>query len=193
MKFFSSSLLVLGLSLSAAANPLPKAAVEWRDTAVAVRDTVPNTSVAPLTLFSVFQTLNVAVKALTPGLLAISAGEGPQGQAGEIGPLVDQLVAALNTATSQLSALPPGDMGGADADIADLVEEILNDVNTALNGLVPKLGLDGLLTPLDGALTGLLTTLGGILPPVLALVGGVLTPVGGLVGSLLAGLGLATA
>ncbi|KAJ7016006.1 hypothetical protein C8F04DRAFT_1408174 [Mycena alexandri] len=189
MKFFSS-LLVLGLGLFAAANPVP---AESRDAAIAIRDTVPNASVAPLTLYSVFQILNVAVKAITPGLGAIPAGEGPQGQAGEVAPLIEALIVALNNATSQLSALPAGDMGGADADIAGLVEEILDDVNTALNGLVPKLGLDGLLTPLDAALTGLLTTLGGILPGVLALVGGILIPVGGLVGSLLAGLGLATA
>ncbi|KAJ7778197.1 hypothetical protein B0H16DRAFT_880345 [Mycena metata] len=190
MKFFSSSLHVLVLGLFAAANPVP---AESRDAAVAIRDTVPNTAVVPLTLYSVFQILNVAVKAITPGLTAIAAGEGAEGQAGETAPLIEALIVALNNATSQLSALPAGDMGGADADIANLVEEVLDDVNTALNGLVPKLGLDGLLTPLDAALTGLLTTLGGILPPVLALVGAVLIPVGGLVGSLLAGLGLASA
>ncbi|KAJ7819205.1 hypothetical protein B0H14DRAFT_3147570, partial [Mycena olivaceomarginata] len=43
-----------------------------------------------------------------------------------------------------------------DEDLANLINEILDDVNTALNKLVPKLGLDGLLTPVDAAVSGLL-------------------------------------
>ncbi|KAJ7447627.1 hypothetical protein FB451DRAFT_1188157 [Mycena latifolia] len=97
----------------------------------------------------------------------------------------------MNTAATSLASLFPGDAGAANKDIANLVTDTLDAVNTALNKLVPKLGLDGLLTPVDGALTGLLTGLGGILPPVLALVGGILIPVGDFVGSLLSGLGLA--
>jgi hypothetical protein len=38
-------------------------------------------------------------------------------------------------------------------------------VNTALNTLVPKLGLDGLLTPVDAAVSGLLTSLDASLVP----------------------------
>jgi hypothetical protein len=38
-------------------------------------------------------------------------------------------------------------------------------VNTALNKLVPKLGLDGLLIPVDAAISGLLTSLDAWLVP----------------------------
>jgi hypothetical protein len=38
-------------------------------------------------------------------------------------------------------------------------------VNTALNKLTPKLGLDKLLTPVDAAVTGLLTSLDTLLIP----------------------------
>ncbi|KAJ7488289.1 hypothetical protein FB451DRAFT_1167737 [Mycena latifolia] len=185
---FTSPLLLLALGLSVAAGPLRVAS---QDGEVAVRDTVPNASVLPLTVFSVFQTLKVAVDAILPGIDSIVAAEGPAGSAGSVAPLLTELTEALNTATTSLASLSPGDAGAANQDIATLVVSTLDSANTALNKLVPKLGLDGLLTPVDGALTGLLTSLGGILPPVLALVGGVLIPVGGLVGSLLSGLGLA--
>ncbi|KAJ7500009.1 hypothetical protein FB451DRAFT_1162409 [Mycena latifolia] len=188
---FSSSLLVLALGIFASASPTPS-----RDVEVTARDTVPNTSVLPLTVFSVFQTLKVAVDAILPGigkLLSnhLSTIRGPAGSAGSVAPLLTELADALNTATTSLASLSPGDAGAANEDIATLVASILDSVNTSLNKLVPKLGLDGLLTPLDGALTGLLTSLGGILPPVLTLVGGILIPVGGIVGGLLSGLGLA--
>ncbi|KAJ7493803.1 hypothetical protein FB451DRAFT_1551152 [Mycena latifolia] len=183
---FSRSLFVLALGLFAAASPAPA-----RDVELATRDTVPNTSVLPLTVFAVFQTLKAAVDAILPGIDTIVAAEGPAGSAGSVAPLLTELTEALNTATTSLASLSPGDAGAANEDIANLVADTLDAVNTALNKLVPKLGLNGLLTPVDGALTGLLTGLGGILPPVLALVGGILIPVGGLVGSLLSGLGLA--
>jgi hypothetical protein len=38
-------------------------------------------------------------------------------------------------------------------------------VNTALNKLVPKLGLNGLLTPVDAAVSGLLVSLDASLVP----------------------------
>lgn len=44
-------------------------------------------------------------------------------------------------------------------------------MNTALNKLIPELGLDGILAPVDVALGALLTGLNGILPGVLSLVG----------------------
>ncbi|KAJ7611302.1 hypothetical protein FB45DRAFT_1065956 [Roridomyces roridus] len=190
---FPTTFFFLTLSLFAGAKPLP-ADVAVRDTTatdLAVRDTVPNTSVVPLTLFEVFQVLQEAVVALTPGLESIAASMGPEGQAGAVAPLIESLVEDLNTATASLASLTPGDMGAADADLAKLVENVLDDVNIALNKLIPQLGLDGVLAPVDGALSGLLTGLNGIVPGVLALVGAVLIPVGGLVGSLLANLGLA--
>jgi hypothetical protein len=64
MKFFSS-LVVLSLGLFAAGSPVPSPATE-----VAVRDTDPNTSVVPLTLFALFQTLEEAVAGVTPTLRA---------------------------------------------------------------------------------------------------------------------------
>ncbi|KAJ7507128.1 hypothetical protein B0H11DRAFT_191936 [Mycena galericulata] len=182
---FSTSLLVAALGLFASASPVPS-----RDAELAARDTVPNTSVVPLSIFAVFQTLEEAVTALTPGLDAIPAAEGAEGQTGSVAPLLDQLVAALDTATSSLATLSPGDMGAADQDLATLIENVLDDLNTALNKLVPKLGLNGLLTPVDGALSGLLTGLNGLLPGLLATVGAILIPVGGVVGGLLSSLGL---
>ncbi|KAJ6567574.1 hypothetical protein DFH09DRAFT_1468949 [Mycena vulgaris] len=183
---FSSPLIVLALGLFASASPTSS-----REAEVAARDTVPNASVLPLTVFSVFQTLKVVTDAILPGIDTIVAAEGPAGNAGSVAPLLTELTDALNTATTSLSSLSPGDAGAANEDIATLVASVLDGVNTALNKLVPKLGLNGLLTPVDGAVTGLLTSLGGILPPVLALVGGILIPVGGVVGGLLSGLGLA--
>ncbi|KAJ7858723.1 hypothetical protein B0H13DRAFT_2283011 [Mycena leptocephala] len=194
MKFFSSSLFVLALSLFVVASPAPSGDTEDALVARQNTGTVPNTSVLPLTIYEVFQILNVAVEAITPGIAAIVASAGPEGQlpTASVIPLLENLAVALNTATSQLAAVPPGDMGADDEILAKLVEDTLDDANTALNTLVPKLGLDAVLTPLDGALTGLLTALGtSLLPPVFALVGGVLIAVGGVVGGLLQGLGLA--
>jgi hypothetical protein len=53
MKFF----LVLSLGLLAAASPMPSSDT----TEVVVRDIDPNTSVVPLTVFALFQTLEGAV------------------------------------------------------------------------------------------------------------------------------------
>ncbi|KAJ6558055.1 hypothetical protein B0H19DRAFT_1070630 [Mycena capillaripes] len=172
MKFFSSSLLaVLALALFVCASPAPS---PFPDNEVAVRqaDVSPNTSILPLTIFAVFQILNLAVQAILPGIAAIVAGAGIEGQSptASIIPLLERLATALDTATTQLAA----------------------DVNDALNTLVPKLGLDAILTPLDAALTGLLTALTiPVLAPVLALVGALLVPIGGIVGGLLSALGLA--
>ncbi|KAJ7666031.1 hypothetical protein DFH06DRAFT_1323178 [Mycena polygramma] len=172
MMFFSSSLLVLALS------PFV--------------DSSPNASVVPLTLFTVLQTLDKVVQAIGPGLDTIVASSGPEGQppSASVVPLLAQLKDGLTTATQQLAAVSPGDMGAADQVIGKTVETLLNDVNDALNKLVTKLGLDAVLTPLDGALTGLLTGLSPVLAGVVATVGALLVPVGGVVGGLLATLNL---
>ncbi|KAJ7359536.1 hypothetical protein DFH08DRAFT_1038382 [Mycena albidolilacea] len=190
MKFFSS-LVVLSLGLFAAASPIPSLDA----TEIAVRDTDPNTSVVPLTLFALFQTLEEAVVGLTPTLLAIIASSGPAGQlpTSSVVPLLDELTDALNTATAQLSTNAPGDMGANDEDLANLINEILDDVNTALNKLVAKLGLDGLLTPVDAAVSGLLVSLDASLAPsLLAALQPLLVGLGGVVGGLLAGLDLSS-
>ncbi|KAJ7906332.1 hypothetical protein B0H13DRAFT_2274132 [Mycena leptocephala] len=156
-EFFSSLLFVLALSVFAVASPAPSRDAEDALIARQNAGTVPSTSV--LTVNAVFQILNVAVEAITPGIAC---------------------------------CVPPGDMGADDQILAKLVEDTLDDANTALNTLVPKLGLDAVLTPLDGALTGLLTALEtSLLPSVFALVGGVLIAVGGVIGGLLQSLGLA--
>ncbi|KAJ7760801.1 hypothetical protein B0H14DRAFT_3895692 [Mycena olivaceomarginata] len=188
MKFFSS-LVVLSLGLVAAASPV----LSPNTPEVAVRDTVPNASVVPLTLFAVFQTLKEAVVGLTPTLLAIIAASGPAGQlpTSSVVPLLDQLTAALNIASTQLASNAPGDMGANDEDLADLIHDVLDDVNTALNKLVPKLGLDGLLTPVDAAVSGLLVSLdASLVPGLLAALQPLLVGLGGVVGGLLAGLNL---
>ncbi|KAJ7725598.1 hypothetical protein B0H14DRAFT_2641285 [Mycena olivaceomarginata] len=180
MKFFSS-LVVLSLGSS------PPPAL------YSVRDTVPNASVVPLTLFAVFQTLKEAVVGLTPTLLAIIAASGPAGQlpTSSVVPLLDQLTAALNIANTQLASNAPGDMGANDEDLADLIHDVLDDVNTALNKLVPKLGLDGLLTPVDAAVSGLLVSLdASLVPGLLAALQPLLVGLGGVVGGLLSGLNL---
>ncbi|KAJ7666018.1 hypothetical protein DFH06DRAFT_265108, partial [Mycena polygramma] len=186
MMFFSSSLFVLALSPFVVASPTPA------PNEVARQDSSPNASVVPLTLFTVLQTLNEAVLAITPGLETIVASSGPEGQlpSASVVPLLNQLADALRTSTGQLAAVGPGNMGAADEVIGKLVETTLNDVNDALNKLVPKLGLNAVLTPLDGALTGLLTGLSPVLAPVIATVGAILVPVGGVVGGLLATLNL---
>jgi hypothetical protein len=68
MKFFSSSLFVLALSLFAVASPAPSRDTEDALVARQNTGTVPNTSVLPLTIYEVFQILNVAVEAITPGI-----------------------------------------------------------------------------------------------------------------------------
>ncbi|KAJ7888156.1 hypothetical protein B0H14DRAFT_3718127 [Mycena olivaceomarginata] len=72
---------------------------------MAVWHTDPNTSVVPLTLFALFQTLEEAVTGLTPTLFVIIASSGPARQlpTSSIVPLLGQLTDALNTATAQLS------------------------------------------------------------------------------------------
>ncbi|KAJ7790555.1 hypothetical protein B0H14DRAFT_3891135 [Mycena olivaceomarginata] len=190
MKFFSS-LVVLSLGLFAAASPVPS----LDTTEIAVRDTDPNTSVVPLTLFALFQTLEEAVVGLTPTLLAIVASSGPAGQlpTSSVVPLLDELTDALNTATAQLSTNGPGDMGANDEDLANLIKKTLDGVNTALNKLVPKLGLNGLLTPVDAAVSGLLVSLdASLVPSLLAALQPLLVGLGGVVGGLLAGLNLAS-
>ncbi|KAJ6458115.1 hypothetical protein C8R47DRAFT_1203262 [Mycena vitilis] len=203
MMFFSSSLLVLALSAFAVGSPTPS------PNEVARQDSSPNSSVVPLTLNKVLGTLNQAVLELGPGigeflcvpmshdnnelnLDAIVAASGPEGQlpSASVVPLLEQLAGTLTDSTGQLAAVGPGNMGAADEDIGKLVESILNELNDALNKLVPKLGLNGVLTPLDGALTGLLTGLSPVLGPVVAAVGAILVPVGGVVGGLLATLNL---
>lgn len=136
---FPTSLLVLALGLFATASPVPSS----HDGGVAARDTVPNTSVVPVTVYAVFQILREAVVAVTPGLgrsyfeinvptrpnssaETIVASSGPVGQTGSIVPLVQQLTDALNTATASLATLSPGDAGAANEDLATLVENVLD-------------------------------------------------------------------
>ncbi|KAJ7303056.1 hypothetical protein DFH08DRAFT_977261 [Mycena albidolilacea] len=80
---------------------------------MAIRYTGPNTSVVPLTLFALFQTLKEAVTGLTLTLFTIIASSGPAGQlpTSSVVPLLGQLTDALNTATAQLSTNAPRDMG----------------------------------------------------------------------------------
>ncbi|KAJ7286950.1 hypothetical protein C8J57DRAFT_1282405 [Mycena rebaudengoi] len=190
-----SPFLVLALGIFASASPTPSQ--ESEVVAVAARETIPNVSVVPLTFFAVFQTLKLAVDALTPGLETIVIASGPLGQTGSVVPLVQEL------ATTALATVTPGDAGASDEDLAKarrgyfgrellfIARSFAFAVNTALNKLVPKLGLNGVLAPLDAAVTSLVFGLDTVLPSVLALVGAILIPVGGLVGSILSGTGLA--
>ncbi|KAJ6487781.1 hypothetical protein C8R45DRAFT_1144179 [Mycena sanguinolenta] len=187
---FTSAFAVLSLGLFAAASPAPS---HPNNAEVAARSTVPNTSVVPLTLYTVFQTLDEVIVAVTPTLAAIVAAAGPDGQlpSSSVVPLVEKLTDALNTAGAQLAATPPGDMGATDEALAQLIKQVLDDLNTALNTLVPKLGLNGILSPLDAALASLLTGLNSsLLPGVLTALQPLLVGLGGVVGGLLSGLNL---
>lgn len=53
------------------------------------------------------------------------------GQTGSVAPLLSSLATALDTATTSLSTLSPGDAGAADADLATLIENIF-DVRTLI-------------------------------------------------------------
>jgi len=79
--------------------------------------------------------------------------------------------------------LTPGDMGDADQDIAELIQKVLD--------LVPKLGLDGILAPLDAALSGLLVALNPLVAGILTVLQPLLITLGGVVGGLLNALGIA--
>ncbi|KAF7318398.1 hypothetical protein HMN09_00349000 [Mycena chlorophos] len=188
------SLLAVGVACSLAsplpvANPHPKG--DMHNAAAALLKRQSN-DVLPLTIKSVFDTLEEAVAALDPGLETIiqTSGGGEDPSAAVI-PLVSNVVDALNTATSQLASVAPGDQGAADQDLADLINSVLADLFQALNTLLPKLGLSGAIGGLDTAVAALLTTLNAsLLPGVLSLVGGLLTALAPLVGGLVGGLGV---
>ncbi|KAJ7790548.1 hypothetical protein B0H14DRAFT_3569270 [Mycena olivaceomarginata] len=139
-------------------------------------------------------TLEETVAAVTPTLLpivAIIASSGPADQlpTSSVVPLLDDVTGALNTATARLSTNAPGAQDANDED----PRTRSSDVNTALNKLVPKLGLDGLLTPMDAAVSGLLISLdASLVPSLLAALQPLLVGLGGVVGGLLAGLNLAS-
>jgi hypothetical protein len=61
----SSALLILALAISASATAIPS-----RDADILICDTAPNTATSdlPLTILTVFQTLNVSTDALIPGI-----------------------------------------------------------------------------------------------------------------------------
>ncbi|KAJ7747648.1 hypothetical protein DFH07DRAFT_1062688 [Mycena maculata] len=147
-------------------------------------DTAPTPSIVPLTVYSVFQTLEEAVTALTPSLSDDRDFRWRRRYRERRAPAL-----AAHGRAEHCDFLArytvPGDAGAANQDIATLVE---SDLKTALNGLVTELGLDSLLTPVDTALSGLLTGLNAILPGVLAIVGGV-QAFGDVVGGLLSGFG----
>ncbi|KAF8186876.1 hypothetical protein K438DRAFT_1765053 [Mycena galopus ATCC 62051] len=175
---FTSYFAVLSLGLFAAASPTrPDSA------AMAARSTVPNVAVVPLTLSAVFNTLKKRA-------CSRSGSGGPTLNRQRYTPR-SGAHGALNTASAQLAANPPGDMTVTDEVLAQLIKNVLDDLNTALNTLVPKLGLDGLLTPLDAAVAGLLTSLNAsLVPGLLTALQPLLVGLGGVVGRLLAGLNL---
>ncbi|KAJ7050322.1 hypothetical protein C8F01DRAFT_1092514 [Mycena amicta] len=184
---FSKCLALLALGASSSfAVPVPAPAANNVELATRQNDVLPQT------LFSVFQTLNEAVKALDPGLEGIiNTSGGAANPTAAVVPLVSNVVDALNTATSQLATVAPGDQGAADKDLADLINSVLDDLFQALNTLLPKLGLTGATTGLDTPVAALLTSLNGsLLPGVLSLVGALVTSLSPLVGGLVGGLGV---
>ncbi|KAJ7616639.1 hypothetical protein FB45DRAFT_873088 [Roridomyces roridus] len=143
---------------------------------------------------TVFNTLKNSTDSILPKITAlVSAGTATDDT---VTPLINDLTAALDTATSSLSALPVSTERQTDEDIADLVAGIITDITTALGGLlgtastIPGLGglLSGIDTSLDQVLLGLETLLAGVLH----LVANLLTGVAGLLNQLALGLTLGT-
>ncbi|KAJ3825149.1 hypothetical protein EV361DRAFT_263764 [Lentinula raphanica] len=116
-----------------------------------------------------------------------------------VAPLINELTAALNTASSSLSALKTNNKARrqvADLGVAVLVDELLTDITTTLDGLLavasglPEIG--GLFAGVDAALHTVLGGLETLLAGVLVLVATLLGNVDGLLRSIGFGLTLAS-
>ncbi|KAI5121852.1 hypothetical protein M0805_003285 [Coniferiporia weirii] len=111
-----------------------------------------------------------------------------------ITPLVTQLMAALNTAQSSLTALDSGAplaKRQSEGEVADLVASIVGEISSVLDivlAIAATPSLRALLTGIDAALAGVLTSLGHLQTSIITIIGGLLASVSGIVESL--GLGL---
>ncbi|KAJ7439111.1 hypothetical protein FB451DRAFT_1447434 [Mycena latifolia] len=145
---------------------------------------------------TVLTTLQTSTGSILPQIDAVVAN----GTATDatVTPLINELTAALDTATASLAALPAttGSKRQSDDDIANLVAGIITDIANALEGLLGTAttipGLGGLLAGVDTSLNQVLVGLETLLAGVLNLVANLLVDVAGLLRSLALGLTLAT-
>ncbi|KAL5487512.1 hypothetical protein ACEPAI_5620 [Sanghuangporus weigelae] len=144
----------------------------------------------------VFTTLKTSTDSILPQIQSVAASGNATDD--NVTPLINQLVSALNSASSSLSGLSSSsrmlNKRQSDSDIATLVASIIGDISTALEGLVgdlasiPDIGV--LFSGIDAALAEVLTGLEILLSGVLHLVADLLTDVAGLLNQLAFGLTL---
>jgi len=145
---------------------------------------------------TVFNTLKGSTDSILPQITSLVSGGNATDDT--VTPLINDLTAALDTATASLATLTPvsSSKRQSDDDIANLIAGIITDITNALDGLlgdaasIPDLGslLAGVDTSLDQVLVGLETLLAGVLN----LVANLLVDVAGLLKSLAFGLTLAS-
>ncbi|KAK6980762.1 Sc15 protein [Favolaschia claudopus] len=145
---------------------------------------------------TVFNTLKSSTDSILPQINSLVSG----GTASDatVTPLINDLTAALDTATASLGELDPVESRKrqSDDEIANLVAGILTDITNALDGLlgeaasIPTLGV--LLAGIDTSLNQVLRGLEQLLAGVLRLVANLLVDVANLLRSLALGLTLAT-
>ncbi|KAF7345710.1 Sc15 protein [Mycena venus] len=144
---------------------------------------------------TVFNTLKGSTDTILPQITSLVSGGTATDET--VTPLINDLTAALDTATASLATLSPIELRKrqSDDEIAELVAGILTDVTNALDGLlgtastIPALG--GLLAGVDVSLHQVLLGLEILLAGVLNLVANLLVDVAGLLRSLALGLTLA--
>ncbi|KIK58218.1 hypothetical protein GYMLUDRAFT_202684 [Collybiopsis luxurians FD-317 M1] len=146
---------------------------------------------------TVLNTLKSSTDTILPQITAI--GQAGNASDANVTPLINDLTAALDTASSSLTSLQTSSRKArrqSDDDIANLVAGIITDIANALDTLlgdaaaIPDLGslLGGVDASLDQVLKGLETLLAGVL----TLVANLLVDVAGLLESLALGLTLAS-
>ncbi|KAF3937137.1 hypothetical protein ABW19_dt0206087 [Dactylella cylindrospora] len=198
MKFFSSSLLALGLigsSIFASAAVIP---AEKREVApVEIEKRVPDLAVA----ISIVQTLYDEVKGVT-GTINATVAALPDAPS-----LIESATAAtkINDAVGQITVLITGTIAKinsaaktkrsdviiarqAPTDLAGVLVNLLIEISSTLNGVINALGLGALLA---GTLGGLVTALSGLLLALVPVVDNLLELVRRLLDGLLIGLSAA--
>ncbi|KAJ7779328.1 hypothetical protein DFH07DRAFT_950392 [Mycena maculata] len=175
-----ASLFLLSASF-VSSSPAPAAGLTVRQASTADVETV-------------FNTLKSSTDSILPQITTL-ASSGTATDA-TVTPLINDLTAALDTATASLAVLPISLKRQSDDDIAALVAGIITDITNALDSLlatastIPALGglLDGVDTSLNQVLLGLEILLAGVL----SLVANLLVDVAGLLEQLALGLTLGT-
>ncbi|KAF3915785.1 hypothetical protein ABW20_dc0110382 [Dactylellina cionopaga] len=197
MKFFSSSILALGLlgsSLFASAAVLP---AEKREVApVALEKRAVSLDAA----ISIVQALIVEVKVYTSAINATIAAlpaapgllEGADA-ASKVNTAVGQITVVITAAIAKVNTVAPTARDivarqAAPADLAGLLANLLIEISSTLNGVINALGLGALLS---GTLGGLVTALSGLLLALVPVVDNLLELVRRLLDGLLVGLSAA--